>query len=566
MPVYGAAASPGESAAYAAAQAAIGHLGRPIPASEMYTRLESAYYNGQTFDELVGYIERAMGANSPRRVKALRSPAFRVVEFYATHIWPGESLDEAFTFQTGGATLEKAIRQVWTWSNFGAKRSMFARRFAMLGNLFIGVRQSEDKSRVFFRYIDPRWVTRYLFDDQDRGYLTYARLDIPQQRIDENGDVADYWVTEIWDKDRNLYQRWVHGQGAEASPDVMGNPTHNGQISQLFGIDFIPIVHALFRDDAAGLGLGAYQLQLGKIDEANRLCTELHAKLFRHNQPTFVVTANSIDRTGRPMAAPRIPGLEGYTRQGQNPGITYGTNGTQDTPGPVSDVVVANIGDEQWIYLPGNATIEDLIPKIAWADALAVLVDYIDELAEDMPEMVYSQIKNMPGDASGEALRIRLMAAVDRALEARANILPALIRANQMAITIGQNGGLFENVGAFKDGALDHTLSLLPVIPQNDLEKLDADGKRAANAVVKDQAGWPRRTILTEAGYTPREAETMMTARDDQNATQIDIAQRAFSRGNNVDGLGGNPGDGSTNDNTGGANNGNAGNSSGAGQ
>jgi hypothetical protein len=548
MPVYGAAASPGESAAFAAAQAAIGSIGRSISATEMYGRLESAYYNGQTFDDIIAYIERAMGANAPRRVKALRSPAFRVVEFYAGHIWPGESLDEAFTFQTGGSALEKAIRQVWTWSNFGAKRSMFARRYAMLGNLFIGVRQSPDKSRVFFRYLDPRWVTRHLFDDQDRGYLTYARLDIPQERVDDKGDIVNFWVTEIWDKQRDTYRRWEHEQGAEASPEAMGATTHSGSIMSLFGIDFIPIVHAQFRDDASGLGLGAYQLQLGKIDEANRLATELHAKLFRHNQPTFVVSANSVDKTGRAMPAPVIPGLEGYRQRAANPGITYGTNGTQDTPGAVSTVDVINVGDEQWIYLPGNATIEDLIPKIAWGDALAVLVDYLGELAEDLPEMVYSQIKSMPGDASGQALRVRLMSAVDRANEARANVIPALIRANQMAITLGQNGNLFDGLGDFASGRLDHTLSLLPVIPQNELEKLDADGKRAANAVVKDQAGWPRRTIFTEAGYTAPEADTMIGQRDEQNTASVALAQRAFDRGNNVDGLGGNQGNGGTGD------------------
>lgn len=540
MQLYGAAASPGEAAGFAAAQAALKNIGGDISAGEMYQRLEATYYNGQTIDDIRTYIERAMGANTPRRVRSLVSPAYRVVEFHAGHLWPGETLDDAFRFRTGNASVEKAVRQVWDWSNFGAKRQMFARRFSMLGNLFLRVAQSSDKQRVFFRYIDPRWVTRHLFDDQDRGYLVYVRLDIPQTRINAQAEESTFYVTEIWDKGRNHYTRWEHDQGAEAKPEVMGRPTHDGDISTLFGIDFIPIVHAPFKDDATGLGLGAYQVQLDKIEEANRLATELHAKLFRFNQPTNVVTANQVDKTGAPMPAPRIPGLEGYMRQPAQGSITYGTNGAQNTAGPVSAVEVVNVGDEQWIYLGGNAQIESLIPRIAWSDALSVLVHYLGELSEDLPEMVYSRISNMPGDASGEALRVRLMGAIDRAFEARANVLPALIRAGQMAITLGQNGGLFDGLGTYADGSLNYTLSLLPVIPQNDLERIDVETKKAATAVVKDQAGWPRRLIFIEAGYTPAEADAMIGTREEQNATAIEAAQAAFDRGNNVDGLGGN--------------------------
>lgn len=550
MQTYGAAASPGEGAAFAAAQAALRGLDQPATAAAMYTQLEAAYYNGQTYDEIVAYLRRMAGNTGTRTVKPLKNPAYRVVEFHAAHLWPGESLEQAFRFETGTAEIERTVRQIWAWSNFGAKRQMFARRYAMLGNLFLKVAQTPDKQRVFFRYLDPRWVTRFLFDDQDRGYLVYIRLDIPVSQIDANGDDQSSYVTEIWDKGADHYIRWEHKQGAGASPEVMGTPVLEGIMSRLFGIDFIPIVHAPFKDDASGLGLGAYQIQLPKIEEANRLATELHGKLFRHNQPTNVVMANSVDKSGRPMPAPRIPGIEGYLRRAVTPGITYGTDGAQDTPGTSSTVEVVNVGDEQWIYLGGNASIESLIPKIAWADALAILDSYMGELADDLPEMVYSQIRGIPGDASGEALRIRLMAAIDKAFEARANVLPALVRANQMAITLGQNGSLFDGLGRFEDGGLDHSLTLLPVIPQNDLERLDADAKRAANAVVKDQAGWPRRVIFTEAGYTAREADQMIETRNEQNEESVALAQRAFDRGDNVDGLGGNEGgtggDGST--------------------
>ncbi len=546
MGVVGALAARSD-AAYTVAQMTIAGMSAPISAREKYDKLESYYYNRQTFSDVMAMIAARMGDNAPKTARSLKTPAYRVVEFHASHMWPGQDLKEAFEFVGASAATEKAIRQVWEWSNFGARRNVIARRFAMLGDVFIKVAQSDDRKRVFFRSIDPRYVVNHLFDDQDRGFLIYIRTDIPNVVVSEDGEETTTWDTEIWDKRRNLYRLWrAHEQGAGSSIQALGAPSLQGSITALFRINFIPIVHAPFKDDGAGLGLGAYELQMGKIDEANSMATELHAKLFRHNQPTHVVMAKATDKTGAPMPAPRIPGLEGYMRPA-NPGVTYGTNGTSRGTGEASSVYVEQVGDEQWIYLPGNAEIEDLIPKINYADALSILVDYMGELEDDMPEMAYSRIRELPGDASGIALRYRLMGAIDRALEARANILPALVRLDQMAVTVGQNVGLFQDAGKYEDGALDHGFKLQPVIPENEMEKLEADSQRASVAVVKDQAGWPRGQIFVEAGYTQVEATRMIEARDEQNSEAIDLAQRAFDRGNNLgDGSGGNPNDTST--------------------
>lgn len=546
MGVVGALAARSD-AAYTVAQMTIAGMSAPLSAREKYDKLESYYYNRQTFSDVMAMIASRMGDNAPKTARSLKTPAYRVVEFHAAHLWPGQDLTEAFQFQNASAALQAAIRQVWDWSNFGARRNVIARRFAMLGDVFILVAQSSDRKRVFFRSIDPRYVTNHLFDDQDRGFLVYIRTDIPSVTVNENEEETTTWDTAIWDKARNSYRLWQgHGKGAGSKIQALGTPTLEGSITGLFRIDFIPIVHAPFKDDGAGLGLGAYELQIGKIDEANSMATELHAKLFRHNQPTRVVMAKAVDGTGAPMPAPRIPGFEGYMRTPANPGVTYGTNGTSHGDGAASSVSITQVGDEQWIYLDGNAEIEDLIPKINYEDALKILVDYMGELEDDMPEMAYSRIRELPGDASGVALRYRLMGAIDRALEARANIMPALVRLNQMAVTIGRNVGLFQDIqGEYESGALDHSFKLQPVIPESEMERLEADSSRASVAVVKDQAGWPRRQIFVEAGYTVPEATAMITARNAQNEEAVDLAQRAFDRGDDLgDGSGGNPSSG----------------------
>jgi hypothetical protein len=54
---------------------------------------------------------------------------------------------------------------------------------------------------------------------------------------------------------------------------------------------------------------------------------------------------------------------------------------------------------------------------------------------------------------------------IDRAIEARGNGEAAIIRAQQMALTIGQNLKLFKDLGSYEKGDLDHTFAERPIIP-----------------------------------------------------------------------------------------------------
>jgi hypothetical protein len=532
------APSNGLNAAFAGAHAAIAEMGRPMAGRARYDNLESYYANVQVYNELFAFFARMAATGTPvQSSRQLRNPAYRVVEFYAGHLWPGTPQD-AFKLTTKTAAVEKAVRQVWSWSNFMGRRQTIARRFAMFGNIFVKVAQSADKRRVFFRLIDPRHVSRHLFDDQDRGLLTYCRLDIPVVSIGDDGNETTTYVTEIWDKNANSFRRWEHDKGAEPDVRSLGAPTLSGTLTQLFGINFIPIVHAPFKDTGDGLGTAAFELQIPKIEEANRMASELHAKLFRFNKPTWVAMANAVDKTGRPMPGPKLAGIGGVVEQLRVSGGRKALESARERVAGQSGITTTPVGDEDWISLDGMADLKTLVPPINYADALAIIAAQMEELTEDLPEMSYSRVYALPGDASGKAIRMRLLGAIDKAEEARGNILPALVRLNQIAITLGQNGGLFAGVGTYEAGDLDHDIELLPVLPLDEGEKAELESAKVSVVILKDQAGWDTKTALTEFGYTANEAQKIIDAKGEENAAAIDLAQQAFDKGSAAGGEG----------------------------
>jgi hypothetical protein len=135
------------------------------------------------------------------------------------------------------------------------------------------------------------------------------------------------------------------------------------------------------------------------------------------------------------------------------------------------------------LSLPGMAKLESLVPNINYEAALKILQDDMMELERDLPELAYARISEQGGgDLSGRAIRFMLTPAIDRALEARGNAEAALVRANQMALTIGAAAGLFRGVGTYDAGDFDHSFAARPVITVSEEEEAAALLARAQAA------------------------------------------------------------------------------------
>lgn len=434
--------------------------------------LEAYYMNNGLYDALQQYLADE-NLWSPS-MKPLYNPANRAVEFHVSHLWPGP-LDRAFRVMSDDQKVIDAIGKVLTWSNWAAKKELAARWFALFGTMFIKVPSSRALKKVWHQTIKPQRVTD--FDVDNRDYITYIRIDTVKSRINENTNIPEtYMLTEVWSKKDNSYRLFEHKKDRTTPISQLGTPKESSKITD-FGFDFIPIVHAKFKDAGEPRGVGVFTLELDKIDEANRIATRLHEIAFRFNRPYIAVGSNDRDSAGRPLPAPRLADRNG------------------------NDITSADelTDDESLVRLPGMTSLEMMVPKIDFDGHLKILNDQMDELKQDLPELRYYDIKK-PEGISTETMRMMLSNAIDRALEARGNAQTALIRANQMALTIGKSRGFdgFADLGEYESGGLDHAFAEQEVIPLSPKERAEAVG-------VAVTAGMDILFAMRKQGYTAEE-------------------------------------------------------------
>jgi hypothetical protein len=215
-----------------------------------------------------------------------------------------------------------------------------------------------------------------------------------------------------------------------------------------------------------------------------------------------------MDASGRPLPPPRV-----------------NSGGTDN-----DDDATITIGDDTFIRLPGNASLQSLVPQLQYEAALKILQDHMRELRQDIPELAYYEVTER-SDLSGRALRLMLGPALQRAAEARGNAQAALVRADQMALTLGAQAGLFTDLGGtYESGAFEHGFAerdVLPVDPLDKAEQARAEGQAAqawtaagfpAEIAYAQVHGWDladeRLAVFTRDRLAAIRREQMMAAED----------------------------------------------------
>lgn len=445
----------------------------------LYDVLWSYYHSNSLYENIQRYLDNQ--GVTPERIQPLRNPANRATEFYVSKIWPKE-----LKIVTKNNSIREPLEQVWLWSNWDTQKAFVARSFAVTGDLFLQVVQpplpsafpapviepKPRKTKIFFQHINPAHVTDFHKDARD--YLLDIRIDIPITAPD--GTQA--WHTEAWT--RFSHRVWsIQKKGTGEPLEKLGEPTMQGLLTELYNIDFIPIVHAKFKDVGNERGQGAYTHVIDKIDEANRIATRLHFLMYRYNAPMWAVTAGGADATGRPLPAPRL--------------------GQASTTNPSSSTL--DVSDSSILRLPGNSDIKALVAGVDWGSHLKLLESHLNEITEDLPELAYYSLRNMT-QISGRAVQYLLSDAIDRAELARTQLLAAFIKANQMAITMGLNVETFTGIsGTYDDGDFQHTFEKEDIFPQSTMEVAEGERMEASAKVILNKLGVSRHQILTELGY-----------------------------------------------------------------
>jgi hypothetical protein len=469
---------------------------RELPWNTMYDLLRLMYKSNGVYEDL----RRArvlVGGDLPL-MKSIRNPIQTVVRFWGSKLFP-----RPLEIVAKNQRIIEPIQQVHTWSNWKSKSVTSARWTSLFGESFIHVCVNPEKGRVYFKWYEPCYVTKY--EEDERGNIQWIRLDIPRCEEDENGLEKKYTFTEVWDGYEQEYRCWeTEGENVFVKKLAdLKEPKERVPFEQ-FGYDFVPFVRFPFDDIGDERAIGAVQLALEAIFEGDISATNLHAMIFQDAEGAWVATAAGTDKDGRPLPAWRANTATTTTDQ----------NGTvrQTSAGQVDDTKIV-VGKRPFFRLQAGYDLKSVVPDIDYDAALAVLKDHDEQLEKIMPALLYSRVSQLKsGELSGRALRYLLSPVVDEVMEKRDVNLDKLAQANAMALTLGQVNGIkgFTDVGTFDDGDFEHTFKHVDVIPLSQPEI--AEGARAKGQALQayDSAGYPLAAALEDLGVPEDKIEEIV--------------------------------------------------------
>lgn len=468
--------------------------------ARMYDLLWSLYFS-DTYEDLSTWAD-VLGVADTTTLHAIRNPTARTVEFYSAHLWPG-TLPHALPIDTENDNLPDAIERVWAWSNWASQKQAVARSFSLLGDWFLKVPQKED-GRPYLQTLDPAQVVD--FDEDERGNISWIRIDVPQRERRADGTIRHYYYVEVWDKGEGRFRVW-QTERANVPLDQLGTPQEDQDI-QSFGIDFVPFVHGQFRDVGQPRGIGAVTLAFRKIVEADLIATALHERLFRYGKADWTISAASVD----------------VVKHERPPDLDINTDNEADS---------ITLNGETVFRLPAGWSLQSLIANIPYADALSILKDHMAELENDLPELAYYNLRDFGSNISGRAIRLMLSDALSRLMEARGNAETALVKAHKMALTMGQVAGLpdFRDIGTFENGDFEHEFKHREVIDLPEAEIAETEHNRELAYQLKLKRGYSNRHLMREDGLTDEGIDEMLSEAEAAGAAQGSAVLRAFDAG-----------------------------------
>lgn len=438
-------------------------------------RMYDLYYNNTVYSSLTANAEVQKLLNSLyKHIRPLKNPVARLVDLYVAKTYGGQ-LDlqtlngGAIPIAQASDQVRQAIRQLWVWSNWNENKSLYVRNGAIYGDSYIKIVDDPQRKRVRMEALHPGKIVRCEYDEV--GNIRAAQIEYDIEHPEDMKRTATY--TEMINNEQ--FATFLDGELYAFNNDANGKPIAQWD----HGYGFVPLVHVQHKNLGLRSGVNPYHSTLPKINEVNDSASLLNDQIRKVITPLWYFAG---------VGAPKKPGES--TLQVAN----------AETGDDERDQVTA-------IYGPIGSKPEPMIAPLDIVGALKNIDGQLDELERDMPELALHRIREQSGSMTAPGVRAGYSDAIDRILEARGNYDGALIRAQQMALTIGGLGGYknFEgfDINSYENGELDHYINERPVIE----DQLSVQEKIAALG----SSGAPSTAIWREMGYSEDQIKQWQT-------------------------------------------------------
>lgn len=442
----------------------------------MYSR----YYNNRIyFDPTMLATIQQMRPGLYKHIRGVYNPVNRVVRVYPSKIYGGQLdfellRDGAIPIQQADDRLKGAIRQLWIWSNWQRNKTLYVKYGAIFADSSIKVIDEPAAGKVRMEVLDPRKII--------------------DAQIDAVGNVKHIRI-EFEKKDPITEQKYTYGEiingeefvtyrdGEEFPFYVDGTGVAVSRWRNEYG--FVPVVLAQHIVTDGVWGENPYHASLTKIDEINDQAALMNDQIRKVINPLWFAS-----------------------------GVKAGTN-LEVQAGDRDGISIIKSGD--------GATMTPMVAPLDIANAGANIRDLLGELERDLPELLLARMLDT-GKVTATAVRTAASAGISRIEEAMGNYDDALIRAQQMAVSIGGYRG-YENfagysLDSYASGDLAHFIGPRLVI-EDELtrhEKVQALGS----------AGHTR-LQLQEMGYSEDVIEEAMAESDMRTRAAVrGLAEAAF--------------------------------------
>lgn len=446
--------------------------------------------------------------------RTIFSPAYRIGEFWAGHLWggpldpdagDGSATESALPIQLPedapkADALRAAIARIWQYSCWQAKKDTVTRTGAVKGDVAIVVqddpgpdpRGNPQLGNVSLHVVDPSTIARVRRDARGnvKEYVIEEWRSDPEYDQGAFGDVqAEYseWCRKVGDsvvyttyRNREPYDWREYPEGTDPSEEV------GAEWAEPYG--FVPMVFIQHRDMGKGFGWSELQPDFGKMYETDDLASKLSDQIRKLvDNPVYIGGAAPGDVT-----------------------VDMGDDVEGDGAGRESTPT---------LYGPEGSVPHSLLGNLDLAGASAHIKAIRDDVELDHPELATD---NVGLASSGEARKVAREKVEAMVVTRRAGYDDAARRVFQMAISIGAIKGYegFEDFdeGSYERGELDHVIGDRPVFAVDASEKLAISAQVLAIAKAAVDAQLPVEYGLELAGVSAEDIKRVLKMMDDASA------------------------------------------------
>lgn len=460
-----------------------------------YTEYE-AHYNNTAYSTISAFSELLKAKHRLyKNVRGIYHPVSDYIDLLASAVYGGNLDTETFQrgaipIKTDNPAVYDALRVLWRDSRWSEKKLEYVRTGANLGDVGLKVVDDRVRMKVRLEVLHPSIIRDVTFDDVGnvkRYIIQYQRTDdeafrVVNGRLVENSDVRKWTYTEICDGD--WFETYRDGYSYALFANALGEPVTRWQNE--YG--FVPLVIARYQE-ISGLkwGSNAYYPALPLIHEINDQASLLDDQIRKVVIPLlYAENITSADQIKKATASER-------------------------------DVFTILFG-------PRESTLTPIQSNIDIAAAGENIQNLLKALERKLPLLAWKRIREEGGNHTAPGIRAVTADAIWQTEATRSQFDAPLVRAQQMAMTMG-GMGKYPGYEAFDEnsyqrGETDHQITERPIIPDSLSLKEEAE--------VLHSAGAPLWLIMQRLGFNQKIIEQVTAENEAQKREEIRAAMSSI--------------------------------------